>query len=796
MMAYLLYFFLISCGISLFSCVHGWTYHHSSYTMTYNDAQDYCRKDYTDMVAIQNRKENDYLNDILNFTQTYYWIGIRKNNITGQWFWVGTKKVLTDEAKNWATNEPNNKSQKKNEDCVEMYVKRKTDAGKWNDEPCNKKKVALCYKASCHASSCNNHGECVETINDYTCNCSEGFYGANCEHVVTCPAVNDIDNGSVVCTHVNGDFTYQSSCHFACLDGHVLVGSESAQCTGKGDWGFQIPHCKAIRCEHPSELENGVIDCSNTGEMLPDKSTCSFSCNEGFTLAGSPSVICVTPGQWTEEFPKCDAIQCEHPEKPNNGAMNCSSNGEMLTHKSTCNFSCDEGYAMVGSPSTLCSTSGHWTEKSPICKAIKCKRPEEPLNGTMSCASSGDMLVHRSICNFNCAEGFRLIGSSSILCAAPGQWTGEIPKCEAVQCASLVTPENGVMECQDGSRYNATCAFSCGEGFEMVGSCKLQCLLSGEWTSSVPICQAIQCAAVIAPENGQMECQDASNYNSQCSFSCLEGFRLIGSSVVTCLSSGKWNAAVPKCEAVQCASLVTPENGVMDCQDGSRYNAMCTFSCGEGFEMVGSSKLQCLLSGEWTSSVPKCQAIQCAAVIAPENGQMECQDASNYNSQCSFSCSEGYRLIGSSVVTCLSSGKWNVAVPKCEVMKCDVLVAPFMGKINCTHPVGEFEYRSVCTIDCEYGLLLNGTNTIKCNSNGNWTAALPFCQVVKMTHESATYVTVGVVTTGASVLSAVSLLIWLVKRLRKTANKFTPSSYQHLEATGVYQNTEDSSGSV
>lgn len=59
------------------------------------------------------------------------------------WTWVGTNKTLTDKAKNWATNEPNGK--KNNEDCVEIYIKRHTDTGKWNDESCLKKKTALCY---------------------------------------------------------------------------------------------------------------------------------------------------------------------------------------------------------------------------------------------------------------------------------------------------------------------------------------------------------------------------------------------------------------------------------------------------------------------------------------------------------------------------------------------------------------------------------------------------------------------------------------------------------------------------
>ncbi|XP_065423813.1 L-selectin-like [Chrysemys picta bellii] len=118
--------------------------------------------------------------------RAYYWIGLRKiNNV---WTWVGTNKALTKEAENWANKEPNNKG--RNLDCVEIYIKRDRDAGRWNDENCQKKKRALCYQASCQRSSCSQRGECVETIGNYTCDCYPGLYGPECEHEITDMMVN------------------------------------------------------------------------------------------------------------------------------------------------------------------------------------------------------------------------------------------------------------------------------------------------------------------------------------------------------------------------------------------------------------------------------------------------------------------------------------------------------------------------------------------------------------------------------------------------------------------------------
>lgn len=109
--------------------------------MAFDEASAYCQERYTHLVAIQNQEEIRHLNATFDYSSSYYWIGIRKVN--DQWVWIGTQKPLTEEAQNWAPGEPNNKQS--DEDCVEIYIRREKDAGKWNDESCSKKKLALCY---------------------------------------------------------------------------------------------------------------------------------------------------------------------------------------------------------------------------------------------------------------------------------------------------------------------------------------------------------------------------------------------------------------------------------------------------------------------------------------------------------------------------------------------------------------------------------------------------------------------------------------------------------------------------
>ncbi|NWS83178.1 LYAM2 protein, partial [Toxostoma redivivum] len=282
--------------------VNGWTYHYSDTNMTYSEAELWCRKKYTNLVAIQNKEEIKHLNAFLPFNPGYYWIGIRK--INDVWTWTGTNKQLTEEARNWASGEPNGKGN--NEDCVEIYIKRGKDDGKWNDEQCEKKKVALCYTASCNPSLCSGHGECIETINNHTCHCNPGFYGPECEFVKTCDPLKKPDHGSLECHHPLGDFSYNSSCTVQCEEGYELTALESVHCTSSGAWSAPLAACKVIQCEPLSSPEKGSMDCSHGAGIFTYNTSCHFSCTEGWSLNGSHVLECSHSGNWSASLPTCE----------------------------------------------------------------------------------------------------------------------------------------------------------------------------------------------------------------------------------------------------------------------------------------------------------------------------------------------------------------------------------------------------------------------------------------------------------------------------------------------------------
>ncbi|XP_069497399.1 E-selectin-like isoform X1 [Ambystoma mexicanum] len=723
---------IISYGLVMFSQVDSWTYHYSNATMNYTQARQWCRAHYTDMVAIQNREENEHLNEILPFTPTYYWIGIRK--IRNQWTWVGTNKALTEEAKNWADNEPNNK--KNNEDCVEIYIKRRRDPSKWNDESCRKKKVALCYTASCHAASCSGNGECVETIDNHTCQCYEGFYGSECQHVMPCEPLEAPRNGFLNCNHPVQEFSYNSSCQISCVEGYALNSLDTVQCTSSGRWTTAMPECQVMKCNVLEDPAQGVMNCSHPLGDFMVNSTCNFACNKGFVMTGSDRLQCGASGEWDGNQPECEAVQCDQVTMVEHGTVTCSGSYGKYSYNATCDFTCDEGYAMSGSAGLRCAAEGEWTHEVPKCEAVKCPDVKMIEHGIVACSVSNGEFSYNANCEFTCDEGYRLTGATSLQCTVQGEWTAQVPKCEAIKCEEVKTVEHGIVSCSGSGgvfSYASTCDVTCHEGYTLTGPASLQCTAQGVWTEDVPKCEAVKCEPLSAPGYGAMSCAELD-------------------------------------------------------QDGRR-NLTCHFSCDEGFVLAGSQRLHCTAAGHWTEEAPRCEAVTCATIQKPEHGNMDCMHARGmfaYKSSCSFRCNEGFSLIGTPLLRCSSEGLWTAQAPTCQAVQCEALPVPDKGLVNCSHPFGDFRYAAECKYECTKGHTLMGSDTLECSATGLWTASPPTCEAVD---ESDVYVAVGVAATGTSLLSAGSLLVWLVKRLRKTGKKFRPSSScQSLDdSSGVYQ---------
>ncbi|KAI7799522.1 E-selectin [Triplophysa rosa] len=612
----------ISSVLNTWTGTEGWSYHHSDVTMNWENARKWCREHFTDMVAIQNKEEISHLNSVLPKVTGYYWIGIRK--IDDIWTWVGTNKILTDEAKNWAGNEPNGK--KKNEDCVEIYIKRNPDAGKWNDESCSKLKTALCYTASCKEDSCvSGHGQCVEMINNHTCSCFEGFYGDRCENVIKCRSedVTTPDYGSVQCSNPNGKFSYDSQCEYSCEAGFKLQGSRMMRCTATTEWSSKPPSCELVQCSELIKPNNGTMDCHHDSKgNFSHQTTCEFACQEGYTLGTSSSttLFCKATGHWNDSQPSCEITKCK-PEDitaPGHGSVRCSNPNGNFAFDSVCEYTCEEGYELKGSVTTRCDATTEWTNKPPTCEPVQCSELIKPNNGTMDCHhDSKGNYSYKSTCEFACQEGYTLGTSSSttLFCGATGHWNDSQPSCKVVKCNpdDITTLYHGSVMCYNPNgnlSYDSVCEYSCVEGYELKGSITTRCTATTEWTNKPPTCEPVRCPVLENPANGLLACNDFSrfSYGNKCSFSCEEGYRLQGASEISCTKTAEWSHEPPGCEAVECPQLHEPVNGHMNCTSlEPAFGTICIFSCHDGFQLHSNEMVMCNHNGNWSGEVALCQ---------------------------------------------------------------------------------------------------------------------------------------------------------------------------------------------
>ena len=61
-----------------------------------------------------------------------------------------------------------------------------------------------------------------------------------------------------------------------------------------------------------------------------------------------------------------------------------------------------------------------------------------------------------------------------------------------------------------------------------------------------------------------------------------------------------------QCIGLQCKVLDDISNGAVS-QTGTTVSSIATYTCNEGFELIGKNKRECLSNGMWSGIEPQCQ---------------------------------------------------------------------------------------------------------------------------------------------------------------------------------------------
>ncbi|ELU02210.1 hypothetical protein CAPTEDRAFT_212422 [Capitella teleta] len=267
-------------------------------------------------------------------------------------------------------------------------------------------------------------------------------------------------------------------------------------------------------------------------------------------------------------------------------------------------------------------------------------------------------------CNPGCSHGGTENGGK---CTCPIGRTGQCCEQE-VRCDFNNSLRNGNLDGTFPASVGSVVTYSCWEGYSLVGDSEIVCDAKG--VCDIAHLEA-DCGPPRLPLYGGITGGDFS-LGGEINVSCTTGYRLIGSTTRTCLASGTWSGYETVCSPITCDPPVDPRNGrALPVKEAFMFGTYVTIRCDSGFELRGKQKLKCIANeesiatgGQWDAETPTCEAVSCGDPGVPEQGA---KDSINYNypSNITYSCFSGYILRGASVLHCPITGIWTAPVPDC-----------------------------------------------------------------------------------------------------------------------------------
>ncbi|XP_035695798.1 sushi, von Willebrand factor type A, EGF and pentraxin domain-containing protein 1-like [Branchiostoma floridae] len=342
----------------------------------------------------------------------------------------------------------------------------------------------------------------------------------------------------------------------------------------------------------------------------------------------------------------------------------------------------------------------------------KCSRLQTLQYASILCDNQYN---YGSTCTYTCDEGYFLNGDPTTTCELDlstdaTYWTHSASQhnCQPVQCPQLPSIQNGgwLVNTTCSNTFGSYCYFQCDPGYKLQGDSTVSCKAStpgqstGVWDGNIPTCIESTCSPLGPIANGRIvfdqDCPFGNVFSagSVCGVSCSPGHVLIGSSFLTCLLDGTWNASLPSCEVITCdsAGLPTPTNGYkLGCSNSEEpHGTTCILGCNTGYEPAIPVQRTCIADGngvgQWSNGTINCKEIKCRHLPKPNNGNItacyhdgvrtEPEQSQSVGAVCSTMCNEGYTAAGSAERTCLPGGGWNGTELRCRDLAPPVLQCP------------------------------------------------------------------------------------------------------------------------
>ncbi|XP_059531380.1 membrane cofactor protein isoform X6 [Myotis daubentonii] len=223
-------------------------------------------------------------------------------------------------------------------------------------------------------------------------------------------------------------------------------------------------------------------------------------------------------------------------------------------------------------------------------------------------------------------------------------------------------------------------------------------------------------------------------------YECRPGYRLIVPLVrpttTVCQLDGTWAPRLQEaCKRKSCPQLAEPLNGRLE--GNFQFGSQASYSCNEGYYLVGTPVLRCELAGDgnnvaWSGDPPQCEKILCQPPPQIGNGTFSNshKDTFEYNEVVIYRCNpsngpDEFSLVGESRLICSGPNKWSSDPPECKVVKCPY---PSLPNGNIVSGLGKkYYYKAEVEFECNQGYSLQGSRKIICEANNTWVPEIPRC---------------------------------------------------------------------
>uniref|UniRef100_A0A8C3V9G0 Sushi domain-containing protein n=1 Tax=Catharus ustulatus TaxID=91951 RepID=A0A8C3V9G0_CATUS len=346
----------------------------------------------------------------------------------------------------------------------------------------------------------------------------------------------EIENGKV--SGLETSFNLEDTIFFECNLGYALKGSPESQCQFGGKWHPPVPTCEKLPpCPSPPVIRNGQHDSGGVTEFIPGMSV-KYHCDPGYVLTGKTTVSCLSSGVWSIPYPRCEG---EHSPSIKDGEVAEGRRAEYHPGDNV-TFQCHPGFVLRG------SRGGLWAQPKALCKinlcpalaVLLCPPPPDIAHATLS-AAPGTNFSSGSSVSYSCQPGYSLLGNSSLLCTAWGNWSLPYPRCAVLQCPSPPNIDKGKHDSQGLEVFptGMVVNYSCDPGYSLVGEASIYCTDAGNWSLPLPQCAGTPWVAVPKARYP---------YGDTVTFRCRRGFTLRGSPSSQCRGDRRWDPPPPVCE--------------------------------------------------------------------------------------------------------------------------------------------------------------------------------------------------------------------------------------------------------